>query len=87
MPSLRPGRLVHDVRDMPYIYKGEITTIPQVKGSERMEAIIGDEENAKALRHTYANRSSALRAARSEWKKIQRGARHSATTWREGGRS
>lgn len=54
-------------------YSGVRTYYYDVNGSERMEAIVGDEDNAKTLRHTYANRSSALRAARSEWKKIQRG--------------
>jgi phage protein D len=54
-------------------YSGVRAYYYDVNGSERMEAIVGGEENAKTLRHTYANRSSALRAARSEWKKIQRG--------------
>ncbi|MFC5694636.1 type II toxin-antitoxin system MqsA family antitoxin [Pseudomonas sp. GCM10022186] len=31
MPGMRPADLVHDVRDVPYAYKGEITPIPQVE--------------------------------------------------------
>ncbi|QEY63379.1 phage late control D family protein [Metapseudomonas lalkuanensis] len=54
-------------------YSGVRAYYYDVNGSERLEAIIGDEDNAKILRHTYANRSSALRAARSEWGRIQRG--------------
>ncbi|MDH4560650.1 phage late control D family protein [Pseudomonas sp. BN411] len=54
-------------------YSGVRAYYYDVEGSERMEAIIGGEENAKTLRHTYADRSSALRGAKSEWKKIQRG--------------
>ncbi len=54
-------------------YSGVRAYYYDVNGSERLEAIIGDEDNAKVLRHTYANRSSALRAARAEWGRIQRG--------------
>lgn len=54
-------------------YSGVKAYYYDVDGSERMEAMVGGEENAKTLRHTYANRHSALRAARSEWKKLQRG--------------
>jgi len=31
-PSCARGRLVRDTRDIPYIYKGETTTIPAVRG-------------------------------------------------------
>ncbi|AOE85843.1 phage late control D family protein [Pseudomonas sp. TCU-HL1] len=55
------------------VYSGVRAYYYDVNGSERMEAIVGDEENAKVLRHTYANRSSALCAARAEWGRIQRG--------------
>ncbi|MDE3738572.1 phage late control D family protein [Pseudomonas resinovorans] len=54
-------------------YSGVRAFYYDVNGSERLEAIVGDEDNAKILRHTYANRSSALRAARAEWGRIQRG--------------
>ncbi|BAU74375.1 phage late control D family protein [Metapseudomonas furukawaii] len=54
-------------------YSGVKAHYYDLDGSERLEAIVGDEDNAKTLRHTYADRSSALRAAKAEWKKIQRG--------------
>ena len=31
-PICGTGKLVHDTRDMPYIYKGESTVLPQVTG-------------------------------------------------------
>ena len=31
-PSCGAAKLVHDTRDLPYIYKGESTTIPAVAG-------------------------------------------------------
>jgi HTH-type transcriptional regulator/antitoxin MqsA len=31
-PSCGEGKLVRDTRDIPYIYKGETTTIPTVRG-------------------------------------------------------
>ena len=31
-PCCAAAELVHDTRDMPYIYKGETTTIPAVTG-------------------------------------------------------
>lgn len=31
-PSCGIGELVHDTRDLPYTYKGETTTLPQVTG-------------------------------------------------------
>jgi len=41
--------------------------------AERLEAIIGTEDNLKTLRHIAADQSSALQAARSEWQRLQRG--------------
>ncbi|TXE26943.1 phage late control D family protein [Serratia ureilytica] len=35
--------------------------------------LIGSDENVKVLRHTYANKYNATRAADSAWRKIQRG--------------
>ena len=32
-PSCGAAELIHDTRDMPYIYKGESTTIPRVTGN------------------------------------------------------
>ncbi|MFM5138399.1 phage late control D family protein [Aeromonas rivipollensis] len=37
------------------------------------ELLVGDNENVKELRHVYANQSNAMRAARAEWERIQRG--------------
>ena len=31
-PSCGAAKLVHDTRDLPYTYKGETTTLPQVTG-------------------------------------------------------
>ncbi|MEO1827672.1 MAG: phage late control D family protein [Pseudomonas sp.] len=41
--------------------------------AERLEAIIGTEDNLKTLRHVAADQDSALQAARSEWQRLQRG--------------
>lgn len=41
--------------------------------AERLEAIIGTEDNLKTLRHVAADKDSALQAARSEWQRLQRG--------------
>lgn len=41
--------------------------------AERLEAIIGTEDNLKTLRHIAADKDSALQAARSEWQRLQRG--------------
>ncbi|GJA75421.1 phage late control D family protein [Aeromonas caviae] len=40
---------------------------------EGRELLIGDSENVKVLRHIYANQTNALRAARAEWERLQRG--------------
>ncbi|MBU9457010.1 phage late control D family protein [Burkholderia multivorans] len=37
------------------------------------DVLFGTAENVKVLRHTYANRSNATRAAKAEWEKLQRG--------------
>lgn len=42
--------------------------------AERLEALIGTEDNIKTLRHVYADQASALQAVRSEWRRLQRGA-------------
>jgi phage protein D len=41
--------------------------------AKKQEALIGAGDNLKQLRHTYADRDSALRAARAEWNRLQRG--------------
>ena len=40
---------------------------------EGRELLIGDSENVKVLRHIYANQTNAMRAARAEWERLQRG--------------
>ena len=42
--------------------------------AERLDAIIGTDDNVKTLRHIYADEQSALQAARAEWQRLQRGA-------------
>ncbi|UVS99074.1 phage late control D family protein [Burkholderia glumae] len=37
------------------------------------DVIFGTADNVKTLRHTYANKGNATRAAKSEWEKLQRG--------------
>lgn len=44
-----------------------------VNSAKKKEAIAGGGENVKDLRHTYADELSALRAARAEWNRLQRG--------------
>lgn len=41
--------------------------------AERLDAIIGTDDNIKTLRHVYADEQSALEAARAEWQRLQRG--------------
>ena len=44
-----------------------------VNSAKKQEAIAGGGDNMKDLRHTYADQVSALRAARAEWNRLQRG--------------
>ncbi|CAJ9990792.1 late control D family protein [Burkholderia pseudomallei] len=37
------------------------------------DVVFGTAENVKTLRHTYANKANATRAAKAEWEKLQRG--------------
>ncbi|MGS1027708.1 phage late control D family protein [Burkholderia glumae] len=37
------------------------------------DVLFGTAENVKTLRHTYANKANATRAAKAEWEKLQRG--------------
>lgn len=48
------------------------------------ELRIGDEENVKTLRHVYASKRNAERAARSEWDKLQRGVAQFSITLAKG---
>jgi len=35
--------------------------------------MVGEESNVKILRHTYATKNNAYRAAKSAWEQLQRG--------------
>lgn len=54
-------------------YTGAKAYYYEVNSAEKKEAIAGSGDNLKELRHTYTDRASALRAARAEWKRLQRG--------------
>jgi hypothetical protein len=54
-------------------YTGAKAYYYEVNSAEKKEAIAGSGDNIKELRHTYTDRSSALRAARAEWQRLQRG--------------
>lgn len=43
------------------------------EGAEKNEALSGSGDNVKTLRHVYASKRNAERAARAEWDKLQRG--------------
>lgn len=45
----------------------------EVNSAEKKEAIAGGGDNLKELRHSYTDQASALRAARAEWRRVQRG--------------
>ncbi len=44
-----------------------------MNSAEKKEAISGGGDNLKELRHSYTDQASALRAARAEWRRLQRG--------------
>ena len=44
-----------------------------INSAKKQQAIAGGGENLKDLRHTYSDRQSALRAARAEFNRLQRG--------------
>ncbi|WP_315807503.1 phage late control D family protein [Pseudomonas sp. C9-3] len=54
-------------------YDGVRAYYYDVNSAKKQEAIAGGGDNLKELRHTYADLESALRAARSEWNRLQRG--------------
>ncbi len=54
-------------------YDGVRAYFYDVGSAKKQEAVAGGGDNLKDLRHTYSDRSSALRAARSEWSRVQRG--------------
>lgn len=55
-------------------YDGVRAYFYDVNSAKKQEAIAGGGENLKDLRHTYSDRQSALRAARAELNRLQRGA-------------
>jgi uncharacterized protein len=54
-------------------YDGVRAYFYDVNNGEKQHAIAGGGENLKDLRHTYSDRQSALRAARAEFNRLQRG--------------
>ena len=54
-------------------YDGVRAYYYDVNSAKKQEAIAGGGDNLKDLRHTYSDQQSALRAARSEFRRLQRG--------------
>jgi phage protein D len=54
-------------------YDGVRAYFYDVNSAEKQQAIAGGGENLKDLRHTYSDQQSALRAARAEFNRLQRG--------------
>lgn len=54
-------------------YDGVRAYFYDVNSAKKQEAIAGGGEHLKDLRHTYSDRQSALRAARAEFNRLQRG--------------
>lgn len=54
-------------------YTGAKAYYYEVNSADKKEAIAGGGDNLKELRHTYSDRSSALRATRAEGQRVQRG--------------
>lgn len=54
-------------------YNGVRAYFYDVNSAKKQEAIAGGGENLKDLRHTYSDEQSALRAARAEFNRLQRG--------------
>jgi len=54
-------------------YSGVRAYYYEVNSAEKKEAIAGGGDNLKDLRHTYTDQEAALRAARAEWSRLQRG--------------
>ncbi|MGY2231602.1 phage late control D family protein [Pseudomonas tolaasii] len=54
-------------------YDGVRAYFYDVNSAKKQEAIAGGGDNLKDLRHTYSDQQSALRAARAEFRRIQRG--------------
>ncbi len=54
-------------------YDGVRAYYYDVNSAKKQEAIVGGGDNLKDLRHTYSDQQSALRAARAEFRRLQRG--------------
>lgn len=54
-------------------YDGVRAYYYDVNSAKKQEALAGGGDNLKDLRHTYSDQQSALRAARSEFRRLQRG--------------
>jgi len=54
-------------------YSGVRAYYYELNSAEKKEAIAGGGDNLKDLRHTYTDQQAALRAARAEWSRLQRG--------------
>lgn len=54
-------------------YDGVRAYYYDINSARKQEAIAGGGDNLKDLRHSYGDQASALRAARSEWNRLQRG--------------
>ena len=54
-------------------YDGVRAYFYDINSAKKQQAIAGGGENLKDLRHTYSDRQSALRAARAEFNRLQRG--------------
>jgi hypothetical protein len=54
-------------------YDGVRAYFYDVNSAKKQEAIAGGGDNLKDLRHTYSDKQSALRAARAEFNRLQRG--------------
>lgn len=54
-------------------YDGVRAYYYDINSAKKQEAIAGGGDNLKDLRNSYSDRASALRAARAEWQRIQRG--------------
>jgi uncharacterized protein len=54
-------------------YDGVRAYYYDINSAKKQEAIAGGGDNLKDLRHSYSDRASALRAARAEWNRLQRG--------------
>lgn len=54
-------------------YTGVKAYYYEVNSAEKKEAIAGEGENIKELRHSYTDQASALKAARAELNRLQRG--------------